>query len=55
MIENDKEFEVTLELIARFQAQLASLRMAESNPANYHAAASGFIRSVSSTLRHLLV
>ena len=46
MIENDKELQVTLERIARFQAQLARLRTAESNPANYHAAASGFIEEI---------
>ena len=46
MIENDKEMEVTLERIARFQAQLAYLRKVESNPDNYHAAASGFISEI---------
>jgi hypothetical protein len=43
MIANDRELQVTLERIAHFQAQLAHLRKAESSPANYHAAASGFL------------
>ena len=46
MIQNDKELQVTLERIARFQAQLAHLRNVESNPHNYHAAASGFISEI---------
>jgi hypothetical protein len=46
MIGNDSELNVTLERIASFQAQLAHLRNVESNPANYHAAASGFIAEI---------
>jgi hypothetical protein len=46
MIANDQELNVTLERIARFQAQLAHLRKSESNPANYHAAASGFLAEI---------
>src|SRR5947209_982233 len=42
MIANDQELQVTLERIARFQAQVAHLRKTETSPANYHAAASGF-------------
>lgn len=43
MISDDRELRVTLERIAQFQAQLTQLRKTENNPANYHAAASGFI------------
>ena len=46
MIANDQELQVTLERIARFHAQLAHLRKAETNPANYHAAASGFLSEI---------
>jgi len=46
MIANDQELKVTLERIARFQAQVAHLRNTESNPANYHAAASGFLAEI---------
>jgi hypothetical protein len=46
MIVNDRELRVTLERIARFQAQLTQLRKTETNPANYHAAASGFITEI---------
>lgn len=46
MIANDQELKVTLERIARFQAQIAHLRNTEPNPANYHASASGFIAEV---------
>jgi hypothetical protein len=46
MIGNDHELQVTLERIARFQAQVAHLRKAEINPANYHAAASGFLMEI---------
>jgi len=42
MIANDQELQVTLERIARFQARVANLRKAETNPANYHVAVSGF-------------
>jgi len=46
MIANDQELKVTLERIARFQAQVAHLRNTESNPANYHAGASGFLAEI---------
>lgn len=46
MIANDQELKVTLDRIARFQAQAAHLRNTESNPANYHAAVSGFLAEI---------
>ena len=46
MIANDQELQVTLERIARFQAQVAHLRKAETNAANYHAAVSGFLAEI---------
>jgi hypothetical protein len=46
LITNDQELQVTLDRIARFQAQLAHLRRVETNPANYHAAASGFLAEI---------
>lgn len=46
MIANDQELQVTLERIAQFQRQLTHLRKTESSPANYHAAASGFLTDI---------
>jgi hypothetical protein len=46
MIANDQELDVTLDRIRRFQAQLAHLRRVETNPANYHASASGFLAEI---------
>ena len=46
MIANDHELNVTLERIARFQAQVTHLRQVEANPANYHAAANGFLAEI---------
>ena len=46
MITNDQELEVTLERIARFQAQVAHLRKVETNPANYRASVSGFLAEI---------
>lgn len=46
MIANDLELSVTLERIAHFQAQIAYLRRLETNPANFHAAVSGFLAEV---------
>lgn len=46
MIANDHELQVTLERIARFQAQVAHLRKVETNPANYHTAAAGFLAEI---------
>lgn len=42
MIANDLELSVTLERIARFQAQVAHLRQMETSLANYHASVSSF-------------
>ena len=46
MLTNDQELRVMLERIAHFQEQLAYLRQRETNPANYHAAASGFLAAM---------
>jgi hypothetical protein len=46
MIANDHQWQVTLERIAHFQAQVAHLRKVETNPANYHAAAAGFLMEI---------
>jgi hypothetical protein len=46
MIANDHELHVTLERIARFQAQVTHLRQVEANPTNYHAAANGFLAEI---------
>jgi hypothetical protein len=46
MIANDRELQTTLERIAWFQQQVAHLRRTETNPANYRAAASGFLAEV---------
>ena len=46
MIANDHELQVTLDRIARFQSQVAHLRQVEAHPANYHAAASGFLAEI---------
>jgi hypothetical protein len=43
MIANDQELKVTLERIARFQAQVAHLRQVETNAENYRLAVSGFL------------
>jgi hypothetical protein len=46
MIANDHELHLTLERIARFQAQVTHLRQVEANPINYHAAANGFLAEI---------
>jgi hypothetical protein len=46
MIANDPELNTTLERIRRFQAQVAHLRHAETNPTNYHLSASGFLAEI---------
>jgi len=46
MIANDKELEVTLARIARFQEQVAQLRRVETNPENYRGAVSGFLAEI---------
>ena len=46
MIGNDIELRVTMERIARMQAQVAELRRVETNPTNYHAASSGLLAEI---------
>jgi hypothetical protein len=46
MIANDQELRVTLDRIARFQAQVAHLRNTETSPDNYRASTSGFLAEV---------
>ena len=46
MIANDRELAVTLDRIARLQRQVSALCAAESDPANYHAAVSGFLAEI---------
>lgn len=46
MIANDQELAVTLARIEKFQRQLAVLRASESDPENFHAAASGFLAEI---------
>ena len=46
MIANDQELKVTLDRIARFQAQVAHLRNTEVSSVNYHASVSGFLAEV---------
>ena len=46
MIGNDIELRVTMDRIARMQAQVAELRRVETNPTNYHAASSGFLAEI---------
>jgi hypothetical protein len=46
MIANDRVLKTTLEIIAWFQHQVAHLRRTETDPANYRAAASGFLAEV---------
>ena len=46
MIANDQELTVTIDRIAKFQRQISHLRNVEKNPANYHAAASGFLAEI---------
>lgn len=46
MIANDQELSVSLQRIARLQDQVAHLRKVETNPANYHAAVSGFLAEI---------
>lgn len=43
MLINEQELTTTLERIRRLQAQLAHLRIVETNPANYRLSASGFL------------
>ena len=46
MLANNRELQVTFERISHFQAQVAHLRQVEAHPANYHAAASGFLAEI---------
>lgn len=46
MITNGQEYKTTLERIACFHEQVGHLRRTETNPMNYHAAASGFLAEV---------
>ena len=46
MIANDRGLQTTSERIAWFHQQLAHLRRTEANPANYRAAASGFLAEI---------
>ena len=46
MIQNDQELQITRKRIARFEDRLACLRHVETNPANYHASASGFLAEI---------
>jgi hypothetical protein len=46
MIASDQELSVTLQRIARVQEQVAHLRKLEADPANYHAAVSGFLAEI---------
>jgi hypothetical protein len=46
MIGNDRQLNVTLERISKFQAQVAHLRNTERNPDNYRASTSGFLAEV---------
>ncbi len=43
MIANDEELQTTMDRIAWFQRHIANLRRTETNPANYRAAAAGFL------------
>ena len=46
MITDDKQLNVTMERIRRFQTQRAYLRMTELNADNFHAAASGYLAEI---------
>ena len=46
MIQNDRELQITRERIVRLEDQVARLRQVETNPANYHASASGFLAEI---------
>jgi hypothetical protein len=46
MIANDRELQVAMDRISRFQAQVAHLRKVEANPVNYHASVSGFLAEI---------
>jgi len=46
MIVDDRELHATLERIQQLQNQVAYLRQVETNPANYHLSASGFLSEI---------
>ena len=46
MITNDLELKASLERIRHVQNQVAYLRQVETNPANYHLSASGFLEEI---------
>ena len=46
MIQNEREYEVTLERIAYFQRQVAHMRNVERNPANFRLSAGGFLAEI---------
>jgi hypothetical protein len=46
MIENEQQLATTLARVAWFQEQLTQLRRAETKPANYRAAAGGFLAEI---------
>lgn len=46
MIRNDQELRVTRERIAHFQKLIENLRQTETNPANYHLSAVGFLAEI---------
>ena len=43
MINNDQEFQATLERVRQFQLQVAHLRRVERNAENYRLSASGYL------------
>jgi hypothetical protein len=43
MIQNEQEYETTLERLTRFQKQIEHLRKTETNPQNYRLSASGYL------------
>ncbi len=46
MIANDRELNVTLDRIAKFQRQVSQLRHVETDPENYRASVSGFLAEI---------
>jgi hypothetical protein len=46
MISTDQELKAALERILHLQTQVAHLRQTETNPTNYHLAASGFLAEI---------
>jgi hypothetical protein len=53
MIANDEELTVLLQRIVRFQQQVAYLRKVETDPDNYHAAASGYLAEIDRMYREV--